>query len=111
VASASPTVMFSLQSTVVEQHASSKRASSKRASSKRTSSKRASSPRQVLPAVSQANSIQTYESHLLESQPEADIVAPTERSQAATVATAKAGGSDGHNGDGDNYDAIGWERL
>jgi hypothetical protein len=49
---------------------------------------------------------------LLESQPEAEIVAPTEGSQAGTAATTEAGGGDGDDdGDGDSYDGIQWERL
>ena len=43
----------------------------------------------------------------MESQPDAEIVAPTEGSHAGTAATADAGSGDGDNdGDGDNFDGI-----
>jgi hypothetical protein len=47
----------------------------------------------------------------LESQPEAEIVALTEGSQAGTAATTEVGGNDEDDGDGDNFDGIEWERL
>ncbi len=75
------------------------------APSSRRPSQRTLSPRQALAAASQAT---TFESQLLESQLEAEIVAPTEGSQAGTVATTEAG--DG-GGDGDNFDGIAWQRL
>ncbi|RYN60368.1 hypothetical protein AA0117_g13081 [Alternaria alternata] len=74
-------------------------------------SQRSLSPRQVLAAASQAT---TFESQLLESQLEAEIVAPIEGSQAGTVATTEAedgGGNGDDDGDGDNFDGIDWQRL
>ncbi|CAE7020086.1 hypothetical protein CFE70_002815 [Pyrenophora teres f. teres 0-1] len=52
------------------------------------------SPRKTLAAASQANAsppIPTFELQFLESQAEAEIVAPTEGSRAGTVATTEAG--------------------
>lgn len=73
------------------------------------SSQQLLSPRQALATASQAT---TFESQFLESQPEAEIVGPTEGSHAGTAATAKAGSGYGDNdGDGDNFDGIDWERL
>lgn len=72
-------------------------------------SQRSLSPRQALAAVSQAT---TFESQLLESQPEAEIVAPAEGSEAGTAATeARSGDGDDVDGDGDNFEGIAWERL
>ena len=60
------------------------------------SSYRASSPRQALAVASQATEpIQTFESQLLESQLEDEIVGPMEGSQAATAPTTDAGHGDG----------------
>ncbi|KAK1911226.1 hypothetical protein P3342_011828 [Pyrenophora teres f. teres] len=85
-------------------------ASAKRTRLSQPSSQRSLSPRQALAvAPSQAT---TFESELLESQPEAEIVAPTEGSQAGTAATTEAGGGDGDDDrDGDSYNGIKWERL
>lgn len=67
-------------------------------------SQRSLSPRQALAAVSQAT---TFESQLLESQPEAEIVAPAEGSEAGTAATeARSGDRDDINGDSDNFKGI-----
>ena len=83
------------------------------------SSQRLSSPRQALAAASQATEpVQTFESQLLESQPEAEIAAPTEGSVAGTVATTNArdndrdDGEDTDNGeDSNNFNSINWDRL
>jgi hypothetical protein len=82
----------------------------KRTRSSQPSSQRSLSPRQALAVASQAI---TFESELLEFQPEAEIVAPTKGSQAGTAATTEAGGGDGDvdDGDGDDFDGIDWERL
>ena len=72
-------------------------AAAKRTRSSQPSSQRSLSPRQALAVASQAI---TFESELSESQPEAEIVAPTEGSQAGTAATTEAGGGDGDVDDG-----------
>jgi hypothetical protein len=51
----------------------------------------------------------TFESELLESQPEAEIVVPTEGSQAGTATTTEA--VDGDDGHGNNFNGIDWDRL
>lgn len=84
-----------------------KRLRSSEPSSQRPS-QRSLSPHQALAAASQAT---TFESQLLESQLEAEIVAPTEGSQAGTAATTEAGGDSDNDGDGDNFDGIDWQRL
>jgi hypothetical protein len=55
----------------------------------------------------------TFESQLMESQPEVEISAPTEGSQAGTAATTEASGDAEGNDDrdGDNFEGIDWERL
>ncbi|KAA8613295.1 Dimer-Tnp-hAT domain-containing protein [Pyrenophora tritici-repentis] len=69
------------------------------------------------PAASQANAsppIPTFELQFLESQAEAEIVAPTEGSRAGTVATTEAGegGQDETNSAlVENFDGIDWARL
>ncbi|KAG9378445.1 hypothetical protein A1F94_011561 [Pyrenophora tritici-repentis] len=75
------------------------------------------SPRKTLAAASQANAsppIPTFELQFLESQAEAEIVAPTEGSRAGTVATTEAGegGQDETNSAlVENFDGIDWARL
>jgi hypothetical protein len=68
-------------------------------------SQRALSPRKALAAASQAT---TFESQLIESQPEEEISAPTEGSQAGTAATTEASGdAEGDDDrDGDNFKGI-----
>jgi hypothetical protein len=83
------------------------------------SSRRASSPRQVLAAASQATEfIQTFESLLLESQLEDEIVRPMEGSQAATAPTTNAGHGDGEaeadadvDTNDDDFTGINWACL
>jgi len=82
-------------------------------------SRRASSPRQALAAASQATEpIQTFESQLLESQLEDEIVGPMEGSQAATAPTTDAGHGDGDgevdadvDANDDDFTGIDWARL
>lgn len=70
------------------------------------------SPRQALAAASQGSDlIQTFETQLLESQLEEDLIAPIDRSVAGTAATADAEVDDIHSDDGDNFDDIGWDCL
>lgn len=76
------------------------------------------SPRKALAAASQATASSqapTFESQFLESHVEDDIVAPTEGSRAATVATTEAGdrdnGQDEMSSAADSFDGIDWARL
>jgi hypothetical protein len=83
------------------------------------SSHRAVSPRQALAAASQATEpIQTFESQLLESQLEDEIVGPMEGSQAATAPTTDAGHGNGDaeadadvNANNNDFTGIDWARL